>query len=772
MDVESRLPIVVVKGIIVFPGTVISLDVGKQKAINAIEAVINGERRLLLVTQRNDNKEESADNLFEHGTLTVVKQYMKLPNGVVRVLIEGVERVSLSNIQDAAINKPYFDANFETLAYMRVPSADEEVLRTMLIESFEQWAQLSKKVAQDVLKTLHEQTSPITVGDIIAANLTISLEEKEKILGEGDVKRRLIHLLHLLTEQLEYAKIRNNIEIETKTQIDKHQKEFYLREKIKAIHKELGDGEDVADEVVNYKKKAEAMPLPKPVADKVKDELRRLEKLPSASSESGVIRDYLDALLKLPWGKMDEENYEIEHAEKVLDRDHYGLEKVKERILEFLAVRILKKDGKAPIICFVGPPGVGKTSLAESIAEAIGRKFSRISLGGVRDEAEIRGHRRTYIGAIPGRIIHAMQDCECLNPLICLDEIDKLGSDSSKGDPSSALLEALDPAQNDEFSDHYIEFPFDLSKVFWIVTANTMETVPPALRDRMEVIELTSYTEDEKMEIAKQHLLPRQKENNGIGEDILTVNDKAMQKLIRDYTMESGVRNLERKLGDLCRKVAFKIVHGEIENAKITESNLEKFLGPATFLHDVKKVAGEVGIVNGLAWTSVGGELLKVEVLTYKGNGHLTLTGQLGDVMKESARAGLTYIRSCSKELGIKDTVFEKDDIHIHCPAGAIPKDGPSAGITMVTAMVSALTGRKTKDAIAMTGEVTLSGRVLPIGGVKEKVLAAHREGIKTVLMPEQNLQDLEKLPENVKEDMKFVGVKNVDEVLKLALNK
>lgn len=770
MDNKQRLPIVVIRGTIVFPGMILSLDVGKDKSIRGIEAVVGNEKKILLVTQKTEDK-DTPDNLFTHGTLTDIKQYMKLPNGVVRLVIEGLERVALSDFEDETKEKPYLDAAYEVLNYMRYPGPDEEVLRMMLIESFEQWATMTKKVQPDVVKALKEQRNPVAVGDIVAGYLTLSLVEKEQILGEADVKRRLIHLLHLLTEKLEYGKIREHIEQETHVNIDKHQKEFYLREKIKAIHKELGDSEDVVDEVVNYRKKAEALPLPKDVADKVADELKRLAKLPPTTPESGVIRDYLDALLKLPWGKVDEENFDIKHAEEILNRDHYGLEKVKERILEFLAVRALKKDGKAPIICLVGPPGVGKTSLAASIAEAIGRKFDRLSLGGVRDEAEIRGHRRTYIGAIPGRIIRCLTRCQCLNPLLCMDEIDKLGADVH-GDPASALLEALDPEQNSTFSDHYIEFPFDVSKVFWIVTANTMETVPPALRDRLEVIELASYTEEEKLEIAKQYLLPREKKANGLGEKVLTVDDSAICKIIRDYTMESGVRDLERKLADLCRKVAFKIVHGEIKSAKITAKNLEKFLGPIIFLHDENEVAGEVGVVNGLAWTSVGGELLKVEVLTYTGEGQLTLTGQLGDVMKESAQAGYTFIRSRAKKFGIKDEVFAKKNLHIHCPAGSIPKDGPSAGVTMITAMLSALTGRKTKKALAMTGEITLSGKVLPVGGIKEKVLAAHRAGIKTVLLPKQNLQDLEKLPAKVRKSLKFVGVTHVDEVLKLALEK
>lgn len=772
MDLTKRLPILVVRGMIIFPGTIINLDVGRPKSIKAIEAVAGGDRKILLVTQRNGNVNEVKPNdLFTHGTLALIKQMMKLPNGIIRLVVEGLDRVEIADVHDADDKQSYFDCAYDVITFMRIPSADEEVLRTMLIEGFEQWVQLTKKVQNDVVEASRQQQNPVVVGDIIAGYLPIPLEEKEAILGEMDVKRRLIHLLHLLTKEIEYGKIRKNIEDETKAQIDKNQKEYFLREKIKVIHKELGDGEDVLDEIAKYRKKAADLPLPTEVADKVASELHRLEKLPTATPEGGVIRDYLDALLGLPWGKVDEENYDIKYAEEVLDKDHYGLEKVKERILEFLAVRSLKKDGNSPIICLVGPPGVGKTSLASSIAKAVGRKYNRLSLGGVHDEAEIRGHRRTYVGAIPGRIIHAIQKCGCLNPLICMDEIDKLGADAH-GDPASALLEALDPEQNNTFSDHYIEFSFDLSKVFWIVTANSIDTIPLALRDRMEIIELSSYTEEEKLQIAIQHLLPRQIEVSGLTNEILQVDETAIQKIIRDYTMESGVRNLERKLAELCRKVAYKVVNGELTKVKVTARNLAKILGQVIYIRDKNEIGGEVGVVNGLAWTSVGGTLLKVETVTYEGKGNLSLTGQLGDVMKESAQTGFTYVRSKAKKLGINKIVFEKQDVHIHCPEGATPKDGPSAGVTMVTSIVSALTGRKTKKALAMTGEVTLTGKVLAVGGIKEKMLAAHREGIKTVLLPEKNLQDLEKLPQNVKEEMQFVGVKHVDEVLELALSK
>ena len=788
MILQNRLPILAVRGSIIFPGMVINLDVGRQKSVQAIEKAVGGDRKLLLVSQKDANAQDTViADLLEHGTLAVIKQFMRMPNGVVRLLVEGLERVSVTDIQDANALKGYIDGAYDIIQNVQVSEPDEAVLRSMLMEGFEQWAAMTKKVQDDIMKVFRVQQNPAMVGDMIAGYLPLPLAEKEVLLAESNVKRRLIHLLHLLTEQLEYEKIRQGIEQEVHTQLDKNQREYYLREKIKVIHKELGDSEDLIDEIANYRKKAEGLPLPKPVAEKVATELKRLAKLPSTTPESGVIRDYVEALLGLPWGKSDEENYDLAFAEQVLNRDHYGLEKVKERILEFLAVRILKRDGKAPIICLVGPPGVGKTSLAASIAEAVGRRFTRLSLGGVRDEAEIRGHRRTYIGAMPGRIIHAVKGCGCVNPLICLDEIDKLSSDVH-GDPASALLEALDPEQNHSFSDHYIEFPFDLSKVFWIVTANSLEPVPAALRDRMEVIELSSYTEEEKLKIAELHLLPRQREANGLTAEQLRVELGALKRIVRDYTMEAGVRNLERKLAELCRKVAVKLVHnslsvtetgetdapaeGKPDKYVVTSKNVEEFLGPVIFVHDKTEIAGEVGIVNGLAWTSVGGELLKVEVLTFKGKGHLTLTGQLGDVMKESAQAGYTYIRSRAKRLGIAQTVFEDEDLHIHCPAGAIPKDGPSAGVTMVTAMVSALTGRKTRRALAMTGEITLSGRVLAVGGIKEKMLAAHRAGVKTVLLPYQNLQDLDKLPPRVQKEMEFIGVKHVDEVLKYALEK
>ena len=538
---------------------------------------------------------------------------------------------------------------------------------------------------------------------------------------------------------------------------------------MKAINKELGEGDERQAEIDEYKKQMSELDLPAEVVEKINKELDRLYKMPPMMAESAVIRNYIDVLLSLPWGKFTEDNFDLEVAAKVLDKDHYGLEKVKERILEYLAVRALTKQSKGPILCLVGPPGVGKTSLAHSVARAIERKFTRVSLGGVRDEAEIRGHRRTYIGAMPGRIIHGMQTSGCMNPVFLLDEIDKMASDF-RGDPASALLEVLDPEQNNTFSDHYIEFPFDLSHVFWIVTANTVETIPPALLDRMEVIQLTSYTEDEKVKIGELHLLPKERQAHGLTAKTLNITETALRHVIREYTREAGVRNLERKIAAICRKTAHRIVTKQVKSAKVTEKNLTKYLGPVIFLESDLTAKAEIGICTGLAWTSVGGELLKVEVLATNGKGGLVLTGQLGDVMKESAQAGYTYIRSRAKELHLDEKFYETTDIHIHLPEGAIPKDGPSAGITMVTAMVSALTKRCIKAGIAMTGEITLSGKVLPVGGIKEKMLAAHRYGVKTILLPEQNMQDLEELPVNVRAAIKFISVNHMDQVLKLAL--
>lgn len=763
-------PLLALRGMMVLPGMIINLDIGRDKSMNAVETVMNNDRMILLVTQKDASVTDiTADDLYKFGVLAEVKQELRLPNGALRILVEGLERVEIIEVRDADQPKSYFTGEARIIRREHKEDAETAALRRLLIEAFEQWILLTKKVNAEVLQTFNSQPDSGRVADMITGYLPVSLEEKETLLETGEVKKRLRMLYEILSRELEIAGLAKNISQEVHKQIEQNQKEYYLREQIKAISKELGEGEDVQSEISNYRKKMDELVLPDEVRDKLNKELSRLVKMQPLTPEGAVIRTYIDNILALPWGVFGDENFDLHRAEKILDRDHYGLKKVKERIVEFLAVRTLNHTTKGPILCFVGPPGVGKTSLAHSIAEAIGRKFTRVSLGGIRDEAEIRGHRRTYIGALPGRIINGMQKCGCMNPVFLLDEIDKMAADF-RGDPASALLEALDPEQNNTFSDHFIELPFDLSHVFWIVTANTTETIPPALLDRMEIIQLSSYTEEEKVQIAKLHLLPKERTQNGLDKYSISVSEKAIRRIIREYTREAGVRNLERKLAAVCRKIAYKIVNDENKTARVTDKNLEKYLGPVLFLEDEISLESAVGICNGLAWTSVGGELLKVEVLRFKGKGTLTLTGQLGDVMKESAQAGYTYIRSRAAELGLEADFYEKNDLHIHLPEGAVPKDGPSAGVTMITAMVSALTGRRVKGRLAMTGEITLSGRVLPVGGIKEKMLAAYRWGIRTVLLPQRNVQDLEELPEEVRKEMKFIPVRHMDEVLKLAL--
>lgn len=772
METKPRLmPLLPLRGMLVFPGMIINLDVVRERSIHAVEAAMTSDKQILLVSQKEAvTMEPGQKDLFKYGVIAEIKQLLKLPSGALRILVEGLARAKVETIIEAPAVDTYFQAN--ALPMDSVVSEDNEVeaaLRRMLIETFEQWIIASKKVNSEVLLTFKDQTDPGRVADMIAGYLSINIEEKEQLLEAVDVKERMNKLYTYLCKELEIAGLEKNISQQVRKQIEQNQKEYYLREQMKAINKELGEGDERQAEIDEYKKQMSELDLPAEVVEKINKELDRLYKMPPMMAESAVIRNYIDVLLSLPWGKFTEDNFDLEVAAKVLDKDHYGLEKVKERILEYLAVRALTKQSKGPILCLVGPPGVGKTSLAHSVARAIERKFTRVSLGGVRDEAEIRGHRRTYIGAMPGRIIHGMQTSGCMNPVFLLDEIDKMASDF-RGDPASALLEVLDPEQNNTFSDHYIEFPFDLSHVFWIVTANTVETIPPALLDRMEVIQLTSYTEDEKVKIGELHLLPKERQAHGLTAKTLNITETALRHVIREYTREAGVRNLERKIAAICRKTAHRIVTKQVKSAKVTEKNLTKYLGPVIFLESDLTAKAEIGICTGLAWTSVGGELLKVEVLATNGKGGLVLTGQLGDVMKESAQAGYTYIRSRAKELHLDEKFYETTDIHIHLPEGAIPKDGPSAGITMVTAMVSALTKRCIKAGIAMTGEITLSGKVLPVGGIKEKMLAAHRYGVKTILLPEQNMQDLEELPVNVRAAIKFIPVNHMDQVLKLAL--
>lgn len=765
------MPLLALRGIIVFPGMTVNLDVGRDKSINAVNAAMQLDKKILLVTQRDaETADPKREELYNYGVVAEIKQLLKLPSGAIRILIQGLERAELTSLIDAPFKDTYLEGfAMPVVSIEPEENSETEAMRRVLLQSFEKWLVTGKKVTTEVMLNFKNITTAGEIADIIAGYLTISIDEKEELLELADVKERMHKLHTFLCKELEIAELEKNITQEVRKQIEKNQREYYLREQIKVINKELGEGDERQAEVDEYKKQMEGRDLPPEVADKINKELDRLYKMPPMMAESGVIRNYVETLLALPWGIYGKDNFDLKHAEKVLNKDHYGLEKVKERILEYLAVRALTKSGKGPILCLVGPPGVGKTSLAQSVARAIDRKFTRMSLGGVHDEAEIRGHRRTYIGAMPGRIIHGMQTCGVMNPVFLLDEVDKMSSDF-RGDPASALLEVLDPEQNNTFSDHYVEIPFDLSQVFWIVTANTVETIPPALLDRMEVVQLSSYTEDEKVKIAELHLLPKERQNNGLTAKTLSITEDALRMIIRGYTREAGVRNLERKIAAVCRKTALRIVNGEAKSAKVTAKNLHKYLGKVIYLEDDVSLEAAAGICTGLAWTRVGGELLKVEVVACKGKGHLALTGQLGDVMKESAQAGYTYIRSRADELGLAKDFYETTDIHIHLPEGAIPKDGPSAGITMATAMISALTGRKVKKNLAMTGEITLSGRVLPVGGIKEKFLAAHRYGVKTIIMPAKNEQDLEELPANVRAKMHFIPVKHMDEVLKIAL--
>lgn len=772
MEASGKLmPLLALRGIIVFPGMTVNLDVGRDKSINAVNAAMQLDKKILLVTQRDaETADPKREELYNYGVVAEIKQLLKLPSGAIRILIQGLERAELTSLIDAPFKDTYLEGFAMPVASVEPEENSEtEAMRRVLLQSFEKWLVTGKKVTTEVMLNFKNITTAGEIADIIAGYLTISIDEKEELLELADVKERMHKLHTFLCKELEIAELEKNITQEVRKQIEKNQREYYLREQIKVINKELGEGDERQAEVDEYKKQMEGRDLPPEVADKINKELDRLYKMPPMMAESGVIRNYVETLLALPWGIYGKDNFDLKHAEKVLNKDHYGLEKVKERILEYLAVRALTKSGKGPILCLVGPPGVGKTSLAQSVARAIDRKFTRMSLGGVHDEAEIRGHRRTYIGAMPGRIIHGMQTCGVMNPVFLLDEVDKMSSDF-RGDPASALLEVLDPEQNNTFSDHYVEIPFDLSQVFWIVTANTVETIPPALLDRMEVVQLSSYTEDEKVKIAELHLLPKERQNNGLTAKTLSITEDALRMIIRGYTREAGVRNLERKIAAVCRKTALRIVNGEAKSAKVTAKNLHKYLGKVIYLEDDVSLEAAAGICTGLAWTRVGGELLKVEVVACKGKGHLALTGQLGDVMKESAQAGYTYIRSRADELGLAKDFYETTDIHIHLPEGAIPKDGPSAGITMATAMISALTGRKVKKNLAMTGEITLSGRVLPVGGIKEKFLAAHRYGVKNIIMPAKNEQDLEELPANVRAKMHFIPVKHMDEVLKIAL--
>ena len=761
------LPLVPLKDIVIYPKMTVNLDIGRKDSADAVRLASRGDRYIVTALER-DGKE--TPDVYSVGTVSKISQMLQLPGGLVRVLAEGVSRVKIRSVY-----------NGERCLMAEVDDLEEtapddelraEAYRRTLLKEFFEWLRNTKQgLPDEQMEQLKAITDPGETADFLSAQLILSPKQRQDVLEETDIMNRLRLVHRMLDQEIQIGRLEAEINGDVRAKMDKEQQDYYLRQKIKTIHDRLGDTVSQEKEADEYRKKLKETGIPEEYKAKLSKEIDHLAAMPPMMAETAVARNYLDWIFSLPWTEESRDKLDLKDAKKVLDHDHYGLEKIKERILEYLAVRVLAPDAKAPIICFVGPPGVGKTSLAQSIANAMGRKFARISLGGIHDEAEIRGHRRTYIGAMPGRFIEAISQAKTRNPLILLDEIDKVGADF-RGDPASALLEALDPEQNKAFHDNYIDIPFDLSKVFFLATANTVSTIPSALLDRMELIELTGYTEEEKVKIAKQYLIPRQMKRNGLKAKDIRFSDLLIRRVIQGYTREAGVRELERTIGSLCRKVGKKIVLQDENLPALSAKTLEKYLGPVKFLPMAEEHPDAVGRVNGLAWTMAGGEVLDTEAVTIKGKGNLILTGQLGDVMKESAETAYTYIRSRAKELGLKEDFYETLDTHIHLPEGAVPKDGPSAGVTMATAMASAYTGRKVRGDTAMTGEITLTGEVLPIGGVKEKVLAANQFGIKQILLPEKNRRDLEELPESVREKLHFVYVKNVDDVLSHALLK
>ncbi|MFC4320980.1 endopeptidase La [Litchfieldia salsa] len=767
MENEIIVPLLPLRGLLVYPTMVLHLDVGRDKSVQALEKAMIEDHIIFLTTQTDLSVDDPGeDDIYPIGTLTKVKQMLKLPNGTIRVLVEGLSRAEITEFQE---QEKYVSVKVKTFEDDPSKDVESEALMRTMLEYFEQYIKISKKVSTETYSSVTDIEEPGRMADIIASHLPLKLKEKQEILETLDVKERVNKIISIINNEKEVLTLEKKIGQRVKRSMERTQKEYYLREQMKAIQKELGDKEGKTGEVTTLKEKIEAAGMPENVEKIALKELDRYEKIPQTSAESAVIRNYIEWLLVLPWSNMTEDQLDIGHAEEVLEKDHYGLEKVKERVLEYLAVQQLTQSLKGPILCLAGPPGVGKTSLAKSIAKSLGRNFVRISLGGVRDESEIRGHRRTYVGAMPGRIIQGMKKANTINPVFLLDEIDKMSNDF-RGDPSAALLEVLDPEQNNSFSDHFIEEPYDLSKVMFIATANNLGTIPGPLLDRMEIITIAGYTELEKIHIAKDHLLQKQIGEHGLEEGKLQMQDDAIQALIRYYTREAGVRGLERQLATICRKAAKIIVSEDRKSIVITDKNLEEFLGKRKFRYGQAEVEDQIGVSTGLAYTAFGGDTLSIEVALAPGKGKLVLTGKLGDVMKESAQAAFSYIRSKADELKIDPDFHEKNDIHIHVPEGAVPKDGPSAGITIATALISALTGRPVRKEVGMTGEITLRGRVLPIGGLKEKSLSAHRAGLTKVIVPKDNEKDLDDIPESVRNDLEFVLVSHLDEVLVHAL--
>ena len=777
MSKETKsLPMVALRGLTVLPGMVRHFDVSREKSLAAINEAVEGDQKIFLTAQRDiEVADPSGADVYQVGCIATIRQIVKLPKKISRVLISGEERAAINCIE---FEEPYLRANVtvipDTDRQEGTAGADQglgkEAMLRGLRDVFREYAAKEPKVSKEIGSQIEGIEDLRELVDLVAANVPFSWEDAQELLEEEDLTSRYELLIYKLVKEIQILNVKEEIQIKVKERVDKNQREYILREELKLIREELGDDTMLSD-ADEFQQAADALEAPEEVKEKLNKEIKRFRNTMNSPAETGVIRTYIETLLEMPWDKMCEEHKDIAYASQVLEEDHYGLEKVKERVLEFLAVRALTKKGDTPILCLVGPPGTGKTSIARSLARALKKPYVRISLGGVRDEAEIRGHRRTYVGAMPGRIANGLKAAGVKNPLMLLDEIDKVSNDY-KGDTFSALLEVLDSEQNCKFRDHYLEVPIDLSEVLFITTANTLQTIPRPLLDRMEVIEVSSYTENEKMHIAMEHLIPKQLDKHGLTADQLTISKKALWKMARNYTKEAGVRQLERKIGDICRKTAKEILEGKKKAVHITERNLASYLGKELFIYQMANESDEVGIVRGLAWTSVGGDTLQIEVNVMPGEGEILLTGQMGDVMKESARTGISYIRSVSKKHRIAEDFFKEHDVHIHIPEGAVPKDGPSAGITMATAMFSAITGRKVRSDVAMTGEITLRGRVLPIGGLKEKLLAAKSAGIKTVLVPKENEPDVEEISSEITRGLEIVFVSQMEEVLKLALVK
>ncbi|MGE7862007.1 endopeptidase La [Bacillus mobilis] len=764
---ERIVPLLPLRGVLVYPTMVLHLDVGRDKSIQALEQAAMDENIIFLAMQKEMNIDDpKEDDIYSVGTVAKVKQMLKLPNGTLRVLVEGLHRAEVVEFIE---EENIVQVSIKTVTEEVEDDLEEKALMRTLLEHFEQYIKVSKKVSNETFATVADVEEPGRLADLIASHLPIKTKQKQEILEIVSVKERLHTLISIIQDEQELLSLEKKIGQKVKRSMERTQKEYFLREQMKAIQTELGDKEGKGGEVEELREKIEQSGMPEETMKAALKELDRYEKLPASSAESGVIRNYLDWLLALPWTEATEDMIDLAHSEEILNKDHYGLEKVKERVLEYLAVQKLTNSLKGPILCLVGPPGVGKTSLARSIATSLNRNFVRVSLGGVRDESEIRGHRRTYVGAMPGRIIQGMKKAKTVNPVFLLDEIDKMSNDF-RGDPSAALLEVLDPEQNHNFSDHYIEEPYDLSKVMFVATANTLSSIPGPLLDRMEIISIAGYTELEKVHIAREHLLPKQLKEHGLRKGNLQVRDEALLEIIRYYTREAGVRTLERQIAKVCRKAAKIIVTAERKRIVVTEKNIVDLLGKHIFRYGQAEKTDQVGMATGLAYTAAGGDTLAIEVSVAPGKGKLILTGKLGDVMKESAQAAFSYIRSRAEELQIDPNFHEKNDIHIHVPEGAVPKDGPSAGITMATALISALTGIPVSKEVGMTGEITLRGRVLPIGGLKEKTLSAHRAGLTKIILPAENEKDLDDIPESVKENLTFVLASHLDEVLEHAL--